>query len=352
MFTPGEFFPRLAGAVLVALSLSASACSRTSVPVSTPSVTPATAIRAARTESEAAAVKRVVAAWRHTVEWVKIPPLTSLDWRMLKTGLRLPTDTLLITDAQSRATLRIPAASFKASFIALVGGGRVLGYQLADDQVELEIHPETMFPLRLSPDAVQPGASIEAVVARVDGVVVYSPDRELCARSYGALMAHNPPYGPHNEEATVPTLAPQPVHVRKGLGVRGKDLAALGAEGRRNLFLDTPDGVYIDAVIPGSPADLVGIQAHDVIRRLGMARIRDARDLMRALEAAPPDTPVEIEVVRTIIDTSSTKKFVYKVSLGEFTGNANVVPSPNPTDLPADVSSSAPAAASPSTTPP
>lgn len=347
MSTPRERFTRLAGAAMVALAVSASGCSRPPTPTPSPSARPAASSPAARTESEAAAVKRVVAAWRHTVEWVKIPPLTSLDWRLLKAGAKLPSDTLVITDAQSRAILRIPATCFKPSFVALVGGGRVLGYQMADDQVELEIQPETLFPLRLPPDTVQPGATIEAVVARVDGVVVYSPDRDLIARSYAALTAHNPPYGPHSEEAVVPTLAPQPVHVRKGLGVRGKDLAALGADARRNLFLDSQDGVYVDAVIPGSPADRVGMQAHDVIRRLGTAQIRDSRDLMRALEAVPADTPIEVEVVRTIIDKSATQKFVYKVTLGEFTGNANVVPSPNPTSLPADAASSSPASSQP-----
>lgn len=351
MASPHERYRRLAGVTLVALTLSASACSHPKAPAPSRSARPAAASPAARAESDAAAVKRVVAAWRHTVEWVKIPPLTSLDWRILKPGAKLSSDTLVITDAQSRAVLRIPATGFKPAFVALVGAGRVLGYQKADDRVELEIQPETLFPLRFPPDIVQPGANLEAVVARVDGVAVYSPERELIARSYAALTAHNPPYGPHSEEATVPRLAPQPVHVRKGLGVRGKDLAALGADARRSLYLDSPDGVYVDAVIPGSPADRVGMQAHDVIRRLGRASIRDSQDLMRALEAAPADTPVEIEVVRTIIDTSSTKKFVYKVTLGEFTGNANVVPSPNPTALPSDASSS-PSAVSPQPTPP
>lgn len=278
-----------------------------------------------------------MAAWRHTIEWVKVPPLGSLPWKVLERGAQVPPHSLIITAPYSTAVLRFPVAAFKQRFVDLVDGGRVLGFLRAGDQIELQIDPDTLFPVRLPPDALRKRDDLTAQAARVDGGVVFTPGTPQLARAYAALTAHNPPFSSRSENgAAPPVLAAQPVHLKKGLGVRGKDLASLSADQLRKLYLDSIEGVYVDAVIPGSPAHSVGMQSHDVIRTFNRKPVRSAEDLLRAIESAPEDQPVEVEVVRAIIDSQSTRTFIYSVRLGEFTGNAHVVPSPNPTALPGE----------------
>lgn len=332
-----ERLSRQACAVLVVGALVASACTRGSIPAAGPSLQPAASMTRASTPLAAGPedVKRVVGCWQRTPEWVKVPPLNRLAWGVLRSGQELPAHSVIITDAGARVTLQIPATAFRSRFLSLVDESRVLGYQRAGDQIEIEVHPETLFPLRLPPDIVAPGARLRAVAVRVSGLSVRALGSDEVGRRYGALTPHNPPYPARTADAVTPALAPLPVHLKKGLGVRGKNLSSLSPDLLRKMYLDFNDGVYVDAVLPGSPADRVGMQAHDVIRRFGSVAVHDADDLVRAIEAAALDTPTEVEVVRTIIDSRSTRTFVYAVTLGEFTGNANTVASPNPTALPA-----------------
>jgi hypothetical protein len=251
---------------------------------------------------------------------------------------------VIITDRGAIVGLRIPLVRFKPSFVDLVRGQRVLGYQVVGDQMELEVQPDSLLPLRPQPDALIDDAEYTATVHEVKGLAIYTPDHDSVARNYTELEAHNPPYPQRQINATStrarPSLEPRPIHVKKGLGIRGKDFASLSDEERKQIFLDAPEGVYVTAVFPDSPADRAGIRTNDVIVKLGDVGIHNAADLMKAVEALPADKPVVVEYVRAIHDESNrSKTFRNPVVLGEFSGNANLVPQPDPTHVPSGSSS-------------
>jgi putative serine protease PepD len=78
--------------------------------------------------------------------------------------------------------------------------------------------------------------------------------------------------------------------LREGTGVRH---AYLGV-----AIEDATGGARLGAVTPGGPADEAGLQAGDVITRLGSAKIADGDDLAAAVSKLQPGEEVAVEVTR------------------------------------------------------
>jgi S1-C subfamily serine protease len=61
-------------------------------------------------------------------------------------------------------------------------------------------------------------------------------------------------------------------------------------------------GVYLQHVIPGSPAEKAGLQVGDLIVQVGVQRgvvaIRKPEDLLGALQTQPPGVPVKVTYIR------------------------------------------------------
>ncbi|RMF59678.1 MAG: PDZ domain-containing protein, partial [Calditrichaeota bacterium] len=67
---------------------------------------------------------------------------------------------------------------------------------------------------------------------------------------------------------------------------------------REYLGVDAPYGVLVNEVLPDSPAERAGLREEDVIIRFAGRRVRNTRDLTRAVERAEPGDKVKLEVLR------------------------------------------------------
>lgn len=334
----------LVGAALTCAGCSASQRPSGPPPPRAPAVTYASTAPAASeapaSTDEKGAVRHILETWQHTAEWTGAS-LSHLDWHLLKKGTTLAENCVLITDKDATVLLRVPLTMFKGDFIDRVRGGRILGYTVFGDSMELEVAGETLYPVRPNKQ-INAGPTYQAVAFRVSGTAIYTADRDKVARDYGKLEAHNPPYPPASDKSPPPpVLPPRNVEVSKGLGVRGKDVQNLAAADRAKRGLTDVTGVYVDAVIPGSPADQYGVKAYDVITNFDHKPIASPQDLMDAIEAARANNDIDVEVVRTInsslkpdeVPKTETVKLLVQVK--KFTGNANALPSQEPSQLPA-----------------
>jgi putative serine protease PepD len=80
-----------------------------------------------------------------------------------------------------------------------------------------------------------------------------------------------------------------------------EDLRAEGATGGRAVIgvtttttASSGDGAFVLDVLPGSAADVAGLQAGDVIVALGSDRVRSSDDLLTAVRKHRPGDRVEI----------------------------------------------------------
>ncbi|MFQ5677800.1 MAG: PDZ domain-containing protein, partial [bacterium] len=79
------------------------------------------------------------------------------------------------------------------------------------------------------------------------------------------------------------------------IGVYVQDL---DDELRHYLDIDERRGVLVNDVIEDSPADKAGLKKEDVIIRFNGKRIRNSRDLARAIDRVKPRSRVKVEIVR------------------------------------------------------
>lgn len=66
----------------------------------------------------------------------------------------------------------------------------------------------------------------------------------------------------------------------------------------KSLGLKEPVGALIGEVVAGDPADKAGLEAYDVVTKIGNRKIDSHRDFMIAVGDLSPGTPVEIEYLR------------------------------------------------------
>lgn len=72
----------------------------------------------------------------------------------------------------------------------------------------------------------------------------------------------------------------------------------LDAEAAKELKLTVSEGVYIQEVVPGSPADQGGIKADDVLRRVGDTALKNGRDVELKILGSEIGQEVEMTVLR------------------------------------------------------
>ncbi|RMF56859.1 MAG: PDZ domain-containing protein, partial [Calditrichaeota bacterium] len=73
---------------------------------------------------------------------------------------------------------------------------------------------------------------------------------------------------------------------RDGGGWIGVYVQDLDRDLREYLGVDAPYGVLVNEVLPDSPAERAGLREEDVITKFAGRRIRNTRDLTRAVEHA------------------------------------------------------------------
>ena len=83
--------------------------------------------------------------------------------------------------------------------------------------------------------------------------------------------------------------------VRGYLGVSINNLNPGEAEA---FGLDSSDGALVESVVPGHAAAKAGVRHGDVITSVDGERIEDTRELIDTISAMPPDTEVELRVMR------------------------------------------------------
>lgn len=249
------------------------------------------------------------------------PPLSSLTWRPLRAGMTVGSDCVILTDEGAAVSLLIPTDAFQPAFLAAVRNGTVVGYRVEKDGVRMEIGEMKIFPFRATPSEFLAPDKVQARVVEVNGLALLSTDVDEVRRDFATLVPQTmrPP-----KEALVPAPGPT-VHVRKGLGFRGKDLATLPTSVVRSLVGGRRVGVYVDEVFPDSPADRAKLRKEDVIQKLGGTEIRSSGDLRVALEKAPAGKAVPLVVYRQ----SSAGEVTLQITPGQFEGDANYV-SPRP----------------------
>jgi serine protease Do len=83
--------------------------------------------------------------------------------------------------------------------------------------------------------------------------------------------------------------------IRGWLGVMIQDLTEELAE---SLGLEDTDGVLVSDVVSGAPAEKAGLQRGDVIVQVNGEDVEESHVLSRTIAGTPPDTKVEITVIR------------------------------------------------------
>jgi membrane-associated protease RseP (regulator of RpoE activity) len=81
-------------------------------------------------------------------------------------------------------------------------------------------------------------------------------------------------------------------------GWLGVNVQELDRELRRYFDTDARYGVVITDVVQDSPADDAGLRAEDLITRFDGKRIKDSKDLSRAVRRTAPGERVKVEIVR------------------------------------------------------
>jgi serine protease DegQ len=140
--------------------------------------------------------------------------------------------------------------------------------------------------------AISPGNSGGALVdagGRVIGInVAYIPP-EARAVSIGFAI-------PAQEVVDVVTQLLESGEVEHAfLGVRPAPLTPQIAE---RFGIDTDEGILVFSVVPGSGAEEAGVQAGDIITRVGDTPIRQVEDLLSLLRERAPGDEIELRILR------------------------------------------------------
>jgi serine protease Do len=81
-------------------------------------------------------------------------------------------------------------------------------------------------------------------------------------------------------------------------GYMGVTIQAVDAEIAESLGLDSAKGALVASVAPGSPAERAGIQAGDVITKIGNDEVDQVKALSRKVAELAPDHEVRVELLR------------------------------------------------------
>ncbi|NYE56527.1 S1C family serine protease [Carboxydothermus ferrireducens] len=95
---------------------------------------------------------------------------------------------------------------------------------------------------------------------------------------------------------------------RPWLGIAGAEISEQEAQ-----YYDIPQGIYIEGVVEGGPADKAGIQAKDIITAINGTKITTMAELTDELFKHKPGEKIKVEVYRL----KEGKKYTLEVTLGE-----------------------------------
>lgn len=96
--------------------------------------------------------------------------------------------------------------------------------------------------------------------------------------------------------------------IRGYLGVRG--LYPINEKTKKNLGLKSRNGVMINKVEPGTPADKAGLERYDVIIKVNDEPVKNPNDLMFKIADIKPGTKVKLSVIRD----GKEKSYIVKIA--------------------------------------
>lgn len=102
---------------------------------------------------------------------------------------------------------------------------------------------------------------------------------------------------PGEAAASQPAVAPQaaPATVKRGMFQLGVQIAKLPEVVRRQMRLE--QGVWVERVLPDSPAAKAGLQPHDILLSAGETPIREPEDILRVLGTSDGQ-PLKLRILR------------------------------------------------------
>lgn len=195
----------------------------------------------------------------------------------------------------------IPVATVKGFIARAVQTGRVTGLwsglELADDD-RGGVHVETLYPVG---PAIRAGARRGSRVVAVNGRAVRSAVEanlafvDAAQRSRIDLTVET---DGERRVVTIPLEAPPTESLAwQRLGVRAEPVTQ---EMREQTIYPVGSGILVREVRPGSPAARVGLQPGDLLVTIGSHTVREASDLLEALQWAEKDASVPITLVRPV----------------------------------------------------
>ncbi|MEO8433019.1 MAG: Do family serine endopeptidase [Acidobacteriota bacterium] len=81
-------------------------------------------------------------------------------------------------------------------------------------------------------------------------------------------------------------------------GYLGINIRNVDDEHAAAFKLKTPDGAFVESIVPGDPADKAGLKPGDTIVRVDNVPVKETRDLIGYVSAKAPGTKVKLGVVR------------------------------------------------------
>jgi 2-alkenal reductase len=134
-----------------------------------------------------------------------------------------------------------------------------------------------------------PLVNLQGQVVGINTLVVRSSDNGAIAEGLGFAVPVN------TARAVAEQIMQKGYFSRPYLGIRWQSITPSIAAWYR---LPVEWGVYVVEVIPGSPAERAGIQAGDIVTRIGEASIGEENSYVNSLFQHQPGDRVEVEVVR------------------------------------------------------
>jgi serine protease Do len=81
-------------------------------------------------------------------------------------------------------------------------------------------------------------------------------------------------------------------------GYLGVQIGELDHESAEAFGLDSTNGVLVQVVEPDTPAEKAGLEHGDILLRVDGNEITDSRSLISHVSSLPPETPVELDLIR------------------------------------------------------
>lgn len=140
------------------------------------------------------------------------------------------------------------------------------------------------------------------MAALLAGVMVYAAQvRDVPERAEKALPTVQPKKGAFARDNSLDDKqAPsqRKKRCRVYLGVMTCPVEEMGARMRRKLKLANDDGVFVEEVVPDSPAQEAGLKHGDVITHVNGKLVDDEDELCKDLEQLGPGKQIELTVYR------------------------------------------------------